>query len=106
MSGFTIDLRVIATLYVLVLAIGTWLLLRGIGHLRDGKVARGLLWISGTVFGLGFLALTTVSGYMEEDAFGRYDLFQELIRGLSLIAGVIFVVYALAALLPVVLDTL
>jgi len=101
----SIDPRVLAALYGAVLPLVVVLIVRGARRMRLG-VARALSWWFGAVLGLFFAALITVSALMREPPIHGYRLGQELVRIAGLVCGVVFVVYVLAALLPLGLNAL
>ena len=102
----SLDPRVLVAVYVTALPLSVVFLVLGIKRFKKGGVGRAIGWWNGTLVALAFPALTTISALMKEPELGGYRLGQELIRIFSLATGVVFVVYVLAALLPLVLDAL
>ncbi len=100
------------------LVAGAWLLVTGAsvfvarrGHDRRVRVAlpgyvRALPWLTWSVAGVAFLALTSVSLRLPVVRGARYVLWHELVRFGALALGVYFLLGVLAALLPHLLDRL
>ena len=101
----SVDYRVLLALYGLSLPLCLWFGVIGRRRWRE-SVPRAIFWWAGSGMGAAFLALSTVSMFMVEPAFGRFDVGQQLVRVFSLVSGVLFVFYALVALEPLVLDAL
>ena len=87
---------------VALIALLTW---RGV-HAFHSRKSRAILWWVGAAFGVAFGVLTFVSLRMPEPELGRYNIGQEIVRISTLVTGVVFVVFVLAALIPMVLDFL
>jgi lipoprotein-releasing system permease protein len=96
-----------AVLAVFVFAITPLLLRRGKLRWEQSK-SRALTWWFGIVVGLGGVGLTFASMRVAKPVVnvGRYDYSQEIVRVSALVCGVVFVIYSLLVLLPLMLDWL
>jgi lipoprotein-releasing system permease protein len=91
-------LAVVAALVVL-------LALRGARRLERG-IWRAMMWWGGAAMGIVFAVLSTIAMRMPAQKCAPFVLENELIRFGALLAGVIFLLAALAATLPIILDRL
>jgi lipoprotein-releasing system permease protein len=89
-----------------VLVVSVLLVVRGVR--RMGKsVPRGLFWVLGGVLGVSFGVLATLAARLPDTRGSTpFVLRNELIRFGALGTGVVFLLIALAALLPIVLDAM
>ncbi|EYF02414.1 ABC transporter permease [Chondromyces apiculatus] len=90
----------------IVIVVSLLLVLRGIRRMSQ-SLPRAMFWWFGGVLGAGFALLSTLaSGLPVQRGTAPIVLRHELIRGGALVTGTIFLLIALAALLPVILDAL
>jgi lipoprotein-releasing system permease protein len=75
-------------------------------HFRDREIGRVVLWALAMLAALGSVGLATVSAALPELGRHMYRMSHEIIRVSALLSTVIFVVFVLASLLPLVLDAL
>ncbi len=89
-----------------VLLVSAGLIVRGVRRLSRG-LSRALFWWMGGLFGVGFAALSTLAARLpNQRGSAPIVLRDELIRFGALATGVLFLLIALAALLPIILDAL
>ncbi len=101
-----VDIRILASLDVVVVVSVIWFIKLGITRQREGKTARAALWFASVLFGAGFIGLSWWSAVWPEPQFNTFDLWQQIVRGGVLVCGVVVVLFLLLALQPVVLDAL
>lgn len=97
---------VYVALLAVVLVVSVLLAVRGVR--RMGKsVPRGIFWVFGGVLGVSFGVLATLAARLPDTrGSAPFVLRNEIIRFSALGTGVAFLLIALAALLPIVLDAL
>jgi lipoprotein-releasing system permease protein len=100
-------------LWAITLPLVVWLVVRGFAkRAAPGSsspvrnTARILAGLAGAAFGLAFAGLLGWSFTMTPAANGAFDLRLEIVRYGSLVAGVVFLVFVLAAAMPFGLDLL
>jgi lipoprotein-releasing system permease protein len=105
----TIDWRVLLLLYVLVIPGGIWFVRLGFARVQT-SMPRAVGWFCGAASGVAFLGFTTLSAFLKEReevcARAGYSIGPQLVRGASLLTGVLFVLFTLLAVQPKVLDAL
>ncbi|AKT42338.1 ABC transporter permease [Chondromyces crocatus] len=89
-----------------VLLVSALLVLRGIRRMRQ-SLPRAIFWWFGGLLGGGFLLLSSMASRLPVPRGSAPPVLRhELIRGGALVSGTVFLLIALAALLPVILDAL
>jgi lipoprotein-releasing system permease protein len=91
--------------YAVVAALVVLLFVRGARGLRKSRV-RGSLGLLGGAFGIAFAILTTLTLRLPTQRNAPFRINEELVRFGALGVGVVFLLAALAAILPLVLDLL
>ena len=94
---------VMAGFYALVAALVAMLLWRGARRIRKSVVSGSLLWLGGA-FGVAFAVLATLTLRIPVQRNSPFRIREELTRFSALGAGVVFLLAALAAGLPIILD--
>jgi len=87
-----------------VLVLGAFFVL-SLGPVRKGSYA-AVTWWSGALFGIAFGALCPFAVPEDTKRNAPAEIFREVLRFGTLAAGVIFLLFVLSALLPLILDTL
>ncbi len=93
-------------LFVFALGFGVVFAKSAMFQSRDGKRGRGIMWLFALLTAVSSIGLATVSAALPELERHRYLVSHELTRVAALLSTVIFVVFALASLLPKLLDAL
>jgi lipoprotein-releasing system permease protein len=88
-----------------VLPLVAFLVWRGIVRLEK-SVGRAFIWWVGALLGLGFFVAEPFAIPEDTKRWAPFQLWREILRFSTLAAGVIFLVFVIAALLPVILDAL
>lgn len=105
----SIDWRILALLYALVLPGCIWFVRLGLAKLNQ-STGRAVAWFIGAADGVAFLGLTTLSAFVVESqevcARAGYSIGPQLVRAASLATGVGFVLWTMLALQPLCLDAL
>ena len=81
------------------------LIWRGVVRFKQ-SAGRGLTWWFGALMGLGFGAAFPFAIPEDTSRWAPFKMSREVLRFSTLAAGVIFLLYVLAALLPLILDAL
>ncbi len=83
----------------------TLLIWRGAVRIKQ-SIGRAMVWWVGALLGLGFGAAFPFAVPEDTSRWAPFKLSREILRFSSLAAGVIFLIFVLAALLPLILDAL
>ena len=82
------------------------LIWRGVVRMKQGGPGRAIAWWFGALMGVGFGAALPFAVPEDTKRWAPFRIAREVLRFSTLAAGVVFLLFVLAALLPLILDAL
>ena len=103
MNPLVITYAKIGAALVLPVALLIW---RGVVRVKQAGFGRAIAWWFGALMGLGFGAAFPFAIPEDTKRWAPFRIGREVLRFSTLAAGVVFLLFVLAALLPMILDAL